>query len=94
MALASVESLVADVNTFSVILAFVILSEYDGAPSTGWPPTGYRIPWANTVLDCLQEKSMPELPGGRGNVLPASPIQGTDQSSAGVTGQSNAGPAV
>ena len=31
---------------------------------------------------------MPELPGGRGNVLPASPIQGTDQSSAGVTGQS------
>ena len=42
MALASVESLGADVNTFSVILAFVILSEYNRAPSTGWPP--HRLP--------------------------------------------------
>jgi len=33
VALASVESLGADVNTFSVVLAFVILSESDRAPS-------------------------------------------------------------
>jgi hypothetical protein len=37
---------------------------------------------------------MPVLPGGTGNALPASPLVGTDQESAGMTGQSNTGPGV
>jgi hypothetical protein len=37
---------------------------------------------------------MAEILGGGGNILATNPVQGTDESSAGVTGQSNVGPGV
>jgi hypothetical protein len=36
---------------------------------------------------------MPMIPG-KNNILPSQPVVGTDENSAGVTGQSNTGPGV